>query len=371
MGHLATIIYRTKFKELGVTSVPLKYEVSRNVDMRSLDMTSALEPGFEMFWNSPGLQDGATSPSMHCTRWCLDIGAAPGIITQISSCVAWSVEQHLPMWWGIRCIMLSPICWDFCVAELTAGKPFSKPGSIQILFNWDQSRFGDPATSWMSQGPPSLTYKHNVCFHWGPMRDMVDGSLWLFDAKEALCLWKHQNGPGPWPWGVEEIKETGFQEGCHCRALHRQTRAQTVQRHKGTSQNRVAWLSTIICLDQNCHQWLSFYDVKIWGPTETGINFLVPNHTPRHYPMPFARAVADQTEDFKRTRRGQPELPKDLPAAIYTFTKLEWSESDVWGMAGLPELYRYLRKSKSVEIPQEWRPHFPKDLSDVGVGAST
>ena len=49
MGHLATIIYRTKFKELGVTSVPLKYEVSRNVDMRSLDMTSALEPGFEMF----------------------------------------------------------------------------------------------------------------------------------------------------------------------------------------------------------------------------------------------------------------------------------------------------------------------------------
>ena len=212
------------------------------------------------------------------------------------------------------------------------------------------------------------------------MRDMVDGPLWLFDAKEALCLWKHQNGPGPWPWGVEEIKETGFQEGCHCRALCRQAGAQEVQRHKGSSQNWVAWLTyikfrpklkpvIIILWCQNLGPNGNTYQLSILISLSQVIHLTI--LLPRHYPMPFARAVTDLIEDFKRTRRGQPELPKDLPTAIYTFTMMEWSESDVWGMAGLHELYRYLRKSKSVEIPQEWMPHFPKNLSDVGVGAST
>ena len=85
--------------------------------------------------------------------------------------------------------------------------------------------------------------------------------------------------------------------------------------------------------------------------------------------MPFARAMTDQIEQFKRTKKGQPQLPAELPSALHTPCVLEWSESDVWGMAGLPEFYRYLRKRTDLKIPQEWKPCFPKELPDMVVGA--
>lgn len=86
--------------------------------------------------------------------------------------------------------------------------------------------------------------------------------------------------------------------------------------------------------------------------------------------MPFARAMTDMTEAFKKTKRGRPELPADLPSALHTFGVLEWAQGHDWLRAGLPELYRYLRKCKKLNIPQDWKPFFPKELPAVVVGAA-
>ena len=88
---------------------------------------------------------------------------------------------------------------------------------------------------------------------------------------------------------------------------------------------------------------------------------------PRNYPMPFARAVTDKIEEFKRTAKGRPQLPANVPSALYTFSMLEWTENDVWGSAGIEDFYLYLRKCNTVKIPEEWKPFFPKKLA---VGAS-
>eukprot|EP00438_Fugacium_kawagutii_P019457 Skav230460 [mRNA] locus=scaffold186:112906:116152:- [translate_table: standard] len=47
-----------------------------------------------------------------------------------------------------------------------------------------------------------------------------------------------------------------------------------------------------------------------------------------HYPMPFARAVVDQIEAMKMSRKGCPQLPTKLPSAFETFTQMEWHKSD-------------------------------------------
>lgn len=84
---------------------------------------------------------------------------------------------------------------------------------------------------------------------------------------------------------------------------------------------------------------------------------------PRHYPMPFARAVTDQIERMKMSRRGCPELPASVPTALHTITCLEWPESsEFWQFAGLKDLYFYLRGAASLEIPEEWKPYIPKEL---------
>lgn len=79
--------------------------------------------------------------------------------------------------------------------------------------------------------------------------------------------------------------------------------------------------------------------------------------------MAFARAVADKIEDMKKVSKGYPELPRVVPPALHTLTVLEWVESDVWGSAGLADLYHYLRGCNSLTIRKEWKPLFPKKLS--------
>ena len=84
--------------------------------------------------------------------------------------------------------------------------------------------------------------------------------------------------------------------------------------------------------------------------------------------MAFARAVTDQIEAMKKSRKGCPELPRVLPPALFTFSQLEWCQSDCFGLAHLPEFYAYLRKCKFLKIPQEWKQHFPKTLPEEMVG---
>ena len=89
---------------------------------------------------------------------------------------------------------------------------------------------------------------------------------------------------------------------------------------------------------------------------------------PRHYPMAFARAVADQLEPMKRSAKGCPQLPEVLPPALFTITQMEWCEGGCWGLAKLPEFYSYLRKCKSLRIPSEWKPYFPRELPEAMIG---
>lgn len=84
--------------------------------------------------------------------------------------------------------------------------------------------------------------------------------------------------------------------------------------------------------------------------------------------MAFARAVADQLEPMKRSAKGCLQLPEVLPPALFTITQMEWCESGCWGLAKLPEFYSYLRKCKSMRIPSEWKPHFPKELPEAMLG---
>lgn len=81
--------------------------------------------------------------------------------------------------------------------------------------------------------------------------------------------------------------------------------------------------------------------------------------------MAFARAVTDQIEEMKSTRRGCPQLPKDLPTCLHTVTALEWAQTDPWQFAGLDKFYNYLRGAAALKIPSEWRPFLPRDFDDL------
>ena len=77
----------------------------------------------------------------------------------------------------------------------------------------------------------------------------------------------------------------------------------------------------------------------------------------KHFTQPtpgFAQAISDafrqscdrhDREDEEMAAKGCPQLPPDLPPALYTLTELEWYESDVWQFAGLDNLYEYLRNA--------------------------
>lgn len=85
--------------------------------------------------------------------------------------------------------------------------------------------------------------------------------------------------------------------------------------------------------------------------------------TLRQYPMRFAREVLDLVEPMKASTSGLPELPENLPPAISTFTEAAWEESDVWMFVDLPQVYKYLRGNRNLQIPEEWRPFVPSQLS--------
>ncbi|CAL1151357.1 unnamed protein product [Cladocopium goreaui] len=82
------------------------------------------------------------------------------------------------------------------------------------------------------------------------------------------------------------------------------------------------------------------------------------------YPMAFARAMVDMVEDLKAGAKGKPELPaQGAPPALYTMTQLEWNTpEDLWTFADFDQLFTYLRGSKRLRIPLEWRNVIPSKL---------
>ena len=78
--------------------------------------------------------------------------------------------------------------------------------------------------------------------------------------------------------------------------------------------------------------------------------------------MAFARAVVDLIEDMKESCAGQPQLPAVTPSVLETLG-MEWhADSDLWNFVGFDELYKYLRGSKRLKIPPEFRPFIPDKI---------
>lgn len=82
----------------------------------------------------------------------------------------------------------------------------------------------------------------------------------------------------------------------------------------------------------------------------------------RIYPMPFAREVCDLVEDFKATCKGQPAVPHVVPRAIDTFNQLEWLDTSVWHQVDLRSVFNYLRRSRRLKVPSEWKDFVPDKL---------
>jgi len=86
----------------------------------------------------------------------------------------------------------------------------------------------------------------------------------------------------------------------------------------------------------------------------------------RIYPMKFARAVLDLVEPLKQGARGQPSLPDGgAPPALYTMTQFEWPvPAGLWKYADFAETFNYLRGSKRLVIPEEWRDVVPRKMKN-------
>ena len=83
---------------------------------------------------------------------------------------------------------------------------------------------------------------------------------------------------------------------------------------------------------------------------------------PRVYPLPFARTMRDLVEQMKSTALGQPEIVGPTPSAIDTMQMVWVSDKALWGFVNFPEIFRYLRGSKKLQIPTIWKPLIPKRL---------
>ena len=82
----------------------------------------------------------------------------------------------------------------------------------------------------------------------------------------------------------------------------------------------------------------------------------------RIYPWPFARAMVDMLEDLKESACGTPPLPKLVPAALDCFTGKWVRDSRDWRYIDFGEVYNYLRGSRKLQIPPNWRGIIPDRL---------
>jgi hypothetical protein len=80
------------------------------------------------------------------------------------------------------------------------------------------------------------------------------------------------------------------------------------------------------------------------------------------YTIQFGRQMVDMYHDMVTTTRGQPALPDPLPSALESYLALPEGEIGL-GYASLVDVFRYLRRGKSLHIPAEWKDHIPSPNS--------
>lgn len=80
-----------------------------------------------------------------------------------------------------------------------------------------------------------------------------------------------------------------------------------------------------------------------------------------HYPPKFGLRLVDLYNDMVANKKGCPPLPPVVPPAEATFASMSFDE-DPWAEANLPEVCRYLRGSKMLQIPETFRHLLPNRL---------
>lgn len=71
--------------------------------------------------------------------------------------------------------------------------------------------------------------------------------------------------------------------------------------------------------------------------------------------------MVDLYSEFTGTARGWVQPPDPVPSAMESFEKMTEDGGFSLEMAGLGEVYLYLRKGRHLKIPNHWRKHLPKD----------
>ena len=76
---------------------------------------------------------------------------------------------------------------------------------------------------------------------------------------------------------------------------------------------------------------------------------------PRQYPVAFAKHLVQICENLKKHRAGCPQT-SESPSGLDTLASLpsDYQRAE-YENAGLWEVYNYMRGSKSLAIPEEWR----------------
>ena len=81
----------------------------------------------------------------------------------------------------------------------------------------------------------------------------------------------------------------------------------------------------------------------------------------RHYPMRFACHLAQHVDSLKASCRGQPLLPDILPPATETFRLMSYNQdAQLWSNLELSSVFTYLRGSKKLQIPSQWKDLVPR-----------
>ena len=72
--------------------------------------------------------------------------------------------------------------------------------------------------------------------------------------------------------------------------------------------------------------------------------------------------MCDLVEELKKSRAGQPEIMGEVPSAMEVMSWKWDCDPELWQFVDFKAVYSYLRGSKSLAIPNEWRPLIPDQL---------
>ena len=76
--------------------------------------------------------------------------------------------------------------------------------------------------------------------------------------------------------------------------------------------------------------------------------------------MGFACFLTERCEVLKRTTQGV-DFPSVVPPALETFESMVYGEElELWSFAHLEEVFCYLRGSKRLQVPPEWKRVVPR-----------